>query len=266
MTSFLTNSAISDYATSLVAGAMQEYDQTDYSTLPSPAAGLAQCCGSKRLFCDQCSLNVCFRMGPGCPEVAAVAGDLELVDRVAAGLKPLACVVLTGKSEADTLELETRLLSSGLPHWSYTNDSGISQVALCRDVDICSLVNLPNLARVYENVGLAQVAQDIMGVLVTATVRLAQGEPGLPLVSLLEGEFMELERQKRYWLIGLVYGYPVWSTIALMLNMRGEDEGGGGGDSGGGEDGDCQECRHEAEQQAPAAPSFSGLVFDLGGM
>ena len=45
---------------------------------------VSRCCAGQ-LFCTQCATNLAFRMGPGAPDLDAVASDLEVVDRVAAG-------------------------------------------------------------------------------------------------------------------------------------------------------------------------------------
>ena len=39
---------------------------------------VSRCCNGK-LFCHVCSTNLCFRMGPGCPELDPIAADIELV-------------------------------------------------------------------------------------------------------------------------------------------------------------------------------------------
>ena len=98
MTSRLTPAEIETYTTSATSAAMEFHESWGKS--------LNGTCCEDKIYCEVCSANFCFRMGPGCPDVDSVLGDLEMVDRVAMGLKPLATVVLSGKSDKDTEELE----------------------------------------------------------------------------------------------------------------------------------------------------------------
>ena len=140
---------------------------------------ISRCCGSS-LFCKQCATNLCFRLGPGCPSLHPVECDLELVDRVAGGLKPLATgtnfkrityiiltlivalilttVVLSGKSDMDIKTLEARLYSSGLPFWQFVNENGMRMVAMCSSNQcVEDLVDVDNLVAVYEFASLPKV-------------------------------------------------------------------------------------------------------------
>ena len=175
MTSRLPQDAIRKFALSTVADAIEAYER--FGQLP-----LTPCCAGQ-LFCDECATNVCFRMGapwpfrrgcisvraraflcsrgdssvyfwnparaalagPGCPEIDAVDGDVELVQRVATGKKPLATIVLIGKSQADAAVLDALLRSSGLPFWPCVNKHGVSMVALAADKRVADLVNVVTL-------------------------------------------------------------------------------------------------------------------------
>lgn len=140
MTAQLTTDTIHAFATSVIDGDVLEFQTSFTGTAP------AKCCieshSEKNLFCHTCATNLCYRMGPGCPDLDPVLCDLELVERVSQGLKPLAVVVLSGKSEADTNSLEKSLESSGLPFWSFTNELGVQLVTLARDVRIDDLAEV----------------------------------------------------------------------------------------------------------------------------
>jgi hypothetical protein len=206
MTARLTREAIAAFADSACAAALPVYESFG-------GGAVSPCCGSS-LFCDRCATNLCFRMGPGCPDLDPVTSDLELVERVGAGLKPLACVVLSGKAASDTDELESRLAASGLSTWRYQNEHGVQMVALCSDKAVADLVDVPRLAELYRHAGFPSVADDVSA---SGTLRLT---------TLLEGHasigsaLTQLELEGRLWLLGLAYGYPVWSTVAIMLERR----------------------------------------------
>ena len=180
---------------------------------------VSRCCKDK-LFCHVFAPNMCFRGGPGCPDLEPISTDVELVDRVANGLKPLASVVLDGKSDHDRDFLEERLLSSALCFWPYLNQRGVNMVGVCADVSVAELVDVANLATLYSHVGRPDVAADVEA---SATLRIS---------SLLDGSgpgtdpLLKLEDERRFWLLGLVYGYPIWSTVAFLQHppARGRDE------------------------------------------
>jgi hypothetical protein len=132
--------------------------------------------------------------GPSCPEIDAVDGDVELVQRVATGKKPLATIVLSGKSQADAAVLDALLRSSGLPFWPFVNKHGVSMVALAADKRVADLVNVVNMERLYRQLGFPEIADDVLAC------------SSLKLIDLLEGGDLELERQQRFWLLGLAYG------------------------------------------------------------
>ena len=169
---------------------------------------VSRCCKDK-LFCHVFAPNMCFRGGPGCPDLEPISTDVELVDRVANGLKPLASVVLDGKSDHDRDFLEERLLSSALCFWPYLNQRGVNMVGVCADVSVAELVDVANLATLYSHVGRPDVAADVEAY---ATLRIS---------SLLDGSgpgtdpLLKLEDERRFWLLGLVYGYPIWWTVAF---------------------------------------------------
>jgi hypothetical protein len=100
--------------------------------------------------------------GPGCPEIDAVDGDVELVQRVATGKKPLATIVLSGKSQADAAVLDALLRSSGLPFWPFVNKHGVSMVALAADKRVADLVNVVNMERLYRQLGFPEIADDVL--------------------------------------------------------------------------------------------------------
>ncbi len=119
---------------------------------------------------------------------------MELVQRVATGKKPLATIVLSGKSDADTAVLDALLRSSGLPFWPFVNSNGVSMVALAADKRVADLVHVENFERLFRQLGFPKVADDIHAC------------RDLSLIELLEGGDLELEKEKRFWLLGLAYG------------------------------------------------------------
>ena len=167
-------------------------------------AQISRCCGGQ-LFCPECALNLTFRMGPGCPDLEPVAADLELVDRVATGKKPMASVVLSGKSDQDTAALESKLESTGLKFWPRVNKYHVTECVVCSDVTIGELVNLETLQRMYRHCGLDSTADTMLAY------------RGVKLIELLEGGLEQLDADKQFWLVGILYGYPVWSTVSLYL-------------------------------------------------
>ena len=196
---------------------------------------VSKCCEDK-LFCHVCATNLCFRGGPDCPELDGVASDLELVDRVANGLKPLASVVLEGKSDRDRDVLEARLISSGSCFWPYVNARGVSMVGVGADVSVTDLVDVANLATLYRHIGMPEIAADV------------EASAALKIPTLLDGgvgtdPLFKLEKECRFWLLGLVYGYPIWSTVAFLQRPP----------PGGDDDEPCSACEAEGERATKLA-------------
>jgi len=117
--------------------------------------------------------------------------------------------------------------------WPFLNKHGVQMVALCCDKSLSDLVDMSQLAALYRHVGLPKVALDIEASAATRLVGLLEG-----------GKDLEMEAEERFWLLGLVYGYPIWSTVAFYLTGQTNPADGGGGETASG-DHDCEECEAE---------------------
>ena len=147
---------------------------------------LKTCCTFQSSFCIQCATNLLFRGGTN---LTAQTTNEDLINRVATGLKPVGTIVLRNLDEKI--------------------DYPENVVELCRttnkwNVAVAVFSAVPN-TKLSELVDLEVLKTILKKTYVDATVRDLASDP-----KFINEEF-------DYVLLGLLYGYPLWSSISFMV-------------------------------------------------
>ena len=157
------------------------------------------CCLRGALCCARCSRNLAFRGGT---VPTSLMDDDDLVARVATGLKPVGVLVL-GSARADARK-PVRLARGVVELARHRTRWGV-WVAVVG----CALHARLRLRDLIDPAAVARVAP-----------WLAAGFPGDALVHDLATSPRFADGEYDYLVLGALYGYPLWSSVALARRAR----------------------------------------------